>query len=122
MSSYFLEKDETIVLEDGKGKISAFGPEQTLILTTKRILILRESHKHNEIPLNSIAEAYNDVDSFTGTSQLIILLKDGRKVNHQFTLSSETIRIGQPSTLNGHQQTFTDRWVNAINMQKNLQK
>ena len=122
MSQHFLEKDETIILEDGKGKTSAFGLEQTLILTTKRVLILRETHTHQEIPLDSVVEAYNDVDSFTGISQLVLLLNDGRKISHQFTLSSEITLEGQPSALKLHQQAFTDGWVTAINSQKNLPK
>ena len=121
-----LEQDEHIVLDDG-----TLGYKKKITLTNKRLIIQKGGglfkgtcKKEKEIPLVDIEEAYVHVESSTSMSIMKLRLKSGNTEDIQFKLRDSEMAgasLGDPNvTMPMKVKSITDRWVNAINNQKNI--
>ena len=116
---------ERTILADGKiatemGALTA----KLLTLTSKRLIVQKKKglfssdyEQEYEFLLVDIVEVYAKVSGFTGTTQLILLFKDGHEWSCRFSVGGSDMLFGTLESMSAKQRALTDRWVNAINNQ-----
>lgn len=115
-----LENDEFAVLEMPEDEVIASGwfGHDKLLLTNKRLIFLK---KKESIRLEEIQRVYRDTASM-GITKMKIVLKNQKIRDVKFQVYGVGVSLKGASYLFLKQEMITDKWVNAINSQKQKSK
>jgi len=105
-----LKLGEELIINEGKT-----GWGTTLALTSKRLLILDQDKIIGETPIENIAGAYAETQTFANLTQLKIKLKDGKEMTVIFRSSVNGRLYGGSASSNTDIIDLTNRYADAIN-------